>query len=49
MAKILKKEETINKKKVINITKTPSESIQNYKLLPKCMIPRNKKFINTPG
>lgn len=43
MAKIMRKDEP-KKKKVITISKVPSDSIQNYKLLPKHMIPRKKKI-----
>lgn len=43
MAKILRKDEP-KKKKVITIIKNNSNSVQNYKLLPKHMIPRKKKL-----
>lgn len=49
MAKILRKDEPKKTVNVITIKNTHTKSIQNFKLLPKCMIPRNKKFINTPG
>lgn len=48
MAKILRKPE-VKRKKVITTTKTISESIQNYKLLPKHMIPKKQKYMNSPG
>jgi len=48
MAKIIRKEEP-KKSNVIITRNHPSDSIQNYKLLPKCMIPRKKKYINSPG